>query len=153
MWEAISDIPEAVLDTADPVYRRWARTRIRSGRLAAFIAEDRGRAVASGCVWLMPVQPRPHWRGTTAGYLLSMFTEPDARGKGHANRIVRAAIRWAKGRGVRVMLLHASRFGEPIYRRLGFESTTEMRLRLEGPTTTKARSRRAARKPRRRKTT
>src|SRR5438094_929872 len=54
-------------------------------------------------------------------------------GKGHATRIVRAAVSWAKARGIGVMLLHASRFGEPIYRREGFEPTTEMRRFLSGP--------------------
>ncbi|HEX9340024.1 MAG TPA: GNAT family N-acetyltransferase [Thermoplasmata archaeon] len=127
MWEAVADLSVRDLDAADRVYRRWARARIRSGRLVAFIVEQDGVAVASGCVWIMAVQPRPLWKGTRAAYLLSMFTEPSHRGRGHATRVVRAAVRWAKARGIDVMLLHASRFGEPIYRKEGFEPTTEMR--------------------------
>ncbi len=142
MWEAIADIPKKGLDAADAVYRRWARARMRSDRFVGFIVEDDGEAVASGCVWLMDVQPRPNWRGTTAAYLLSMFTEPRHRGKGHATRVVRAAVRWAKSRGIPVMLLHASRFGEPIYTAEGFEPTTEMRIFLSKP-------RGRARRPRR----
>src|SRR2546422_4711140 len=61
----------------------------------------------------------------------SMFTEPAHRGRGHGARIVREAIRFAEACGIPVMLLHASTFGEPIYTRLGFERTTEMRLFLE----------------------
>jgi len=133
MWEAIADLPEDLLDAADPAYRRWARTRMQSGRLVGFIVEDARGPVASGCVWLMPVQPRPHGIGTTSAYVLSMFTEPGHRGKGHATRVVSAAIGWAKARGIGTILLHASRFGEPIYRRFGFERTTEMRLRLTDP--------------------
>lgn len=150
MWEAISDIPEDLLDAADPVYRRWARTRMRTGRLVGLIVEDDGEPVASGCVWLMPVQPRPRWKGSTSAYLLSMFTEPGHRGKGHATRVARAAIRWATSRGVDTMLLHASRHGEPVYRRLGFEQTTEMRLRLLRPAsaTRRKRSVRTRRRPR-----
>lgn len=148
MWEAIADIRRKDLDAADGVYRQWARPRMKSGRLVGFIAEDDGAPVASGCVWLMDVQPRPHWKGTDAAYLLSMFTEPGHRGRRHATRIVRAAIRWAKARGVHVMLLHASRFGEPIYAEEGFEHTTEMRLFLTNPRrrgTRSKRSRRASR--------
>ena len=133
MWEAISDISVRDLDAADSVYRRWALVRLRSNRLAGFIVEVGGMPVASGCVWLMQVQPRPRHKGTNAAYLLSMFTEPDHRGKGHATRIVRAAIRWAKSRGVPVLLLHASDFGEPVYRQLGFERTREMRRVLTPP--------------------
>src|SRR3989442_15829226 len=76
---------------------------------------------------MMEVQPRPGRHGTAAAYLLSMFTEPGHRGEGHATRVVRAAIRWAKARGIPVMLLHASDFGEPIYRRLGFDRTRVIR--------------------------
>jgi len=133
MWEAIAEMPAPTLDAADRVYRRWARARIRSGRLVGFIVDEGDTSVASGCVWVMPVQPRPLWKGTRAAYLLSMYTEPSHRGKGHATRIVRAAVSWAKARGIGVMLLHASRFGEPIYRTEGFEPTTEMRRFLSGP--------------------
>ena len=130
MWEAIAEIPAQDHDVADRVYRRWARARMRSGRFVGLIVEVAGKVVASGCVWLMDVQPRPGKRGTTAAYLLSMFTEQGHRGEGHATRIVRAAIRWAKARDIPVVTLHASDFGEPVYRRLGFERTREMRLPL-----------------------
>ena len=146
MWKAIAHIPKADLDAADGAYRRWARTQMKSNRFTGFIVDIGGEPVASGCLWLMNVQPRPNWEGTTAAYLLSMFTEPAHRGQGHGARIVREAIRYAKARGIHVMLLHASASGEPIYTRLGFERTTEMRLFL-GP-----RKRRDRRVPASRKT-
>ena len=145
MWDAIAHISGKDLDAADAVYRRWARARIQSGRLVGLIVDVEGKAVASGCVWLMDVQPRPNSKGTTAAYLLSMFTESGHRGEGHATRIVRAAIRWAKRRGVPTMILHASRFGEPIYKRLGFKATTEMRRRLSPRSTARARRKRTRR--------
>ena len=132
MWGEIADIPNKDLDAADRVYRRWALARMQAGRFVGFIVDIGSKPIASGCVWLMDVQPRPNWNRTTAAYLLSMFTEPRHRGEGHATRIVRAAIRWTKARDVPVMLLHASRFGDPIYKRLGFERTTEMQLFLVG---------------------
>ncbi len=132
MWEDIARIPKADLDAADRVYRGWAREQIQSNRFAGFIVDVGGEPVASGCVWVMQVQPRPNWKGTEAAYLLSVFTEPAHRGRGHGARIVREAIRYAKARGIQVMLLHASPFGEPIYKRLGFERTKEMRLFLGG---------------------
>ena len=131
MWNAIAKIPRADLDVADRTYRRWAHAQMKSNRFAGFIVDVGEEPVASGCVWLMQVQPRPNWKGTTAAYLLSMFTEPAHRGRGHGARIVREAIRFARARGTHVMLLHASAFGEPMYIRLGFERTTEMRLFLD----------------------
>src|SRR5438132_985806 len=91
MWEAIADFSTRDHDAADAVYRRWARDRMRSRRFAGFIVEVGAESVASGCVWIMDVQPRPGRSGTAAAYLLSMFTESDHRGEGHATRIVRAA--------------------------------------------------------------
>ena len=130
MFESIATFPGRDLDAADTVYRRWARTRLRTGHLAGFIVELAGVSVASGCAWIMDVQPHPGRPGTDVVYLLSMFTEPGHRGEGHATRIVRAAMRWAKVRGISLMVLHASEFGESIYRRLGFERTREMRRSL-----------------------
>ncbi len=149
MWNAIAKIPKADLDAADRVYRRWAKAQMRSNRFAGFVVDIDGEPVASGCVWLMDVQPRPNWKGTTAAYLLSMFTEPTHRGQGHGAHIVREAIRFAKALGIPVMLLHASAFGEPIYTNLGFERTTEMRLFLE-PRKRRRGSVRASRKSARR---
>lgn len=83
---------------------------------------------------MMLTQPRPLWKSTTAPYLMSMYTERDHRQRGHATRIVHEAPRWARAQGCDVMLLHASAYGEAIYRRAGFSFTREMRLRLkEGP--------------------
>jgi len=140
MWESIANFSIRDHDAADAVYRRWARDRMRSRRFVGFIVEIGGEPVASGCVWIMDVQPRPGRSGTAAAYLLSMFTEPDHRREGHATRIARAAIRWARSRGIPIMLLHASDFGEPIYRRLGFEGTREMRRSLVRAPRHKARS-------------
>src|SRR5206468_12993468 len=115
MWNAIAEIPKADLDSADRIYRRWARMQMKSNRFAGFIVDVGGEPVASGCLWLMHVQPRPNWEGTTAAYLLSMFTEPAHRGRGHGARIVQEAIRVAQARGIPVRQLQTYACGEPNY--------------------------------------
>lgn len=120
------------LDAADPVYRAWAARRLRTGRFVGFIVEERGRPVASGCVWVKRVHPRPAAATLDEAYLLSMYTEPAHRGKGHAERIVRAALAWARERGLPRMTLHASDMGRPLYEKLGFERRWEMKLDLGG---------------------
>ena len=128
MWEDMK-VP-GDYDAADRVYRRWARQRMRSGRLIGFLAESGGRVVCGACIWLQDVQPRPHVPGRFVPYLMSMYTEPGFRRRGIATRIVREAIRWSKARGYPRLVLHASDKGRPVYERLGFEPTTEMRLLL-----------------------
>lgn len=142
MWVDIARHSKRELDAADTVYRRWARSRLRSGQLVAFLVETGdGVAAASGCVWVQDSQPRPGWKGTKQGYLLSMYTDPAQRGKGFATRIVREAVRWAGSQGLDRMSLHAAEAGYRIYVRAGFQRTHEMRRQLSPskPTRKKAR--------------
>ena len=131
MWEEISEFPEDELDLQDRTYRRWARERLASGRLIGFIIETgRGHIAASACLWLSPSQPRPGWRGSAVPYLMSMFTEREDRGKGHATRLVRKAVEWSRSHGYNMIVLHASGAGRRVYEREGFTPTTEMRRPL-----------------------
>ncbi|MBI2920222.1 MAG: GNAT family N-acetyltransferase [Planctomycetes bacterium] len=121
---------EPALRAADLAYARWARARLRSGRFAAFLAlSPDGRVAAGGAVWLREQQPGPRRCGLLP-YLLSMYTEPEFRGKGLATRIVRAAEAWCRKRGLTKMTLHASRMGRGVYRKLGWERTWEMETLL-----------------------
>ena len=132
MWTDVGGFTKAELDAADPVYRRWARKLIRSGDLVGWVVEVRGRPVASGCVWVQPVQPRPRWPARRQPYLLSMYTEAEFRGRGLGKRIVSAATEWARGEGYPRFTLHASDMGRPLYEALGWERTWEMKVDL-GP--------------------
>lgn len=130
MFEDMGEYSPRQLAASNAVFRRWARQRLRSGKLVGWIVEERGSPVSSGCVWLQEVQPRPGWPGPVQPYLMSMFTEPAARGKGHAGRIVREAIRWCEARGYPRFTLHASKRGRSVYAKVGFWRTWEMRLDL-----------------------
>ncbi len=132
MWKDIGGRTTRELDRADGPYRAWVRRQTRARRFVAFLVEaPDGRVAGSGAIWLQPAQPRP---GTlsreTMPYILSMFTEPEFRGRGIATRLVRAMLRWATERGYRRIFLHASTMGRPIYARLGFTAGNEMRLDL-----------------------
>ncbi len=137
MWQEIRRFRPGELDRHDVDYARWVRRQRRDGTFLALIAEGPdGRPLASGCLWLMPAQPRPGPLGRgVVPYILSMYTERRARGQGLASRIVRAMAAWSVERGYRRVLLHASRFGRPVYARLGFVESGEMRLRLRGART------------------
>lgn len=81
MWEDMGVRDKRALLRADKVYRKWARKQLAAGTLKAWVVEDpSGRVVASGCLWLQPVQPTPIFEGTAQPYLMSMYTEPGYRG-------------------------------------------------------------------------
>jgi len=44
---------------------------------------------------------------------------------------MRTILDWIKQQGLRSVNLHASDEGRPLYERLGFESTNEMRLKFD----------------------
>lgn len=147
MWEAIyAREPRArsVMDEADRVYRRWSRPRMRNRTLLGFIAEDEaGRPLGSGCLWVMPSQPRPGWSKEATPYVLSMFTEEVARGRGVASAILSELLSWSRAAGFPRVVLHASEQGQGVYERLGFERTTEMRYMIGDPHPRRGRAARA----------
>ncbi len=132
MWKEIGGATPKELAAADPVYRHWALEGLREGWLLAFVAEDdRGRALGSGALWLAPSQPRPgRLARSRLPYILSMYTLPSARGRGVASALVGEMVRWAEAHGYPRVTLHASVQGRPVYERLGFVASNEMRREL-----------------------
>ncbi len=130
MWRSLH-IRKKGLDKADKEYAVWARPRLRSSQLKAWIVEDsNGKIAGSGCLWLQPVQPKPGNPSQVQPYLLSMYSEPGFRRRGVASMIVEEAIGWSTKNGRERLLLHASKTGRKVYRKYGFKRTWEMRLRL-----------------------
>jgi predicted GNAT family acetyltransferase len=60
-------------------------------------------------------------------------TLPDARKQGYAERITRFVCHHAFAAGARAVILQASRGGETIYRRIGFEEITRYRTYRRAP--------------------
>ena len=154
MWGELRDYSARELAVHDRTYARWVRQLMGRRKFLAWVAEEPGgRLVGSGGLWLMPSQPRPGLLGRgEVPYILSMYTDPASRGQGVASRIVREMVRWSRDQGYGRVVLHASRFGRPVYERLGFEPGSEMRLELvrQPPAPSPRSPGRRERRPRRR---
>jgi GNAT superfamily N-acetyltransferase len=119
-------------ETGDNSYREWVRRMMKEKLLIGFLVlADNKKPVAGGCLWLKEAQPSPGFPGGRVPYLMSMYTEPGFRGRGFATMIVKEAMKWARRNGYRMMLLHASKMGRPIYAKLGWKRTREMRVALD----------------------
>jgi GNAT superfamily N-acetyltransferase/heme-degrading monooxygenase HmoA len=59
--------------------------------------------------------------------VLNVYTEPAWRRRGVAEALMRHVIRWAGEERLDRLVLHASDEGRPLYQRLGFVATNEMR--------------------------
>jgi GNAT superfamily N-acetyltransferase len=131
MWRDLGAREQGELDRADKVYAGWARSRMRSGTLIGWVAENEGRVLGGGCVWLQPVQPRPGYNLMIQPYLLSMYTEPGSRGLGVASGVVGKALEWCRRNRFSQLRLHASEMGRKVYLKHGFQRTWEMRRRIK----------------------
>lgn len=69
-------------------------------------------------------------RSRKYGYIWGVYVEPDFRHQGIAQRLTEQAIAYLKELGCTRATLHASPAGKPVYERLGFISSNEMRLDL-----------------------
>lgn len=131
MWKALGIRNDEQHAKGDWVYKRWARARLKNHELMAWVVKSAdGRVAGGGCVWLEPVQPRPHRTSMVQPYLLSMYTEPDFRRRGVASMVVKEAIAWCRKNKYERLMLHASVMGRKVYSKLGFKRTWEMKLDL-----------------------
>lgn len=68
---------------------------------------------------------------TRRAYLLNVYTYPEFRKRGLARLLTQRAMEWCCQQGFKVLWLHASDFGRPLYESLGFVPTNEMKLVIE----------------------
>jgi len=122
---------ESAMGAMRESFMPWVRERIRNGSYAGWISEDNGRAVGGAGLWVMEWPPHFLDAGSRRGYLLNFYVAPEARRHGIARELLGAGLAEAKVRGLRVVTLHASKYGQPLYEQLGFKAANEMRLVLE----------------------
>jgi ribosomal protein S18 acetylase RimI-like enzyme len=109
----------------------WVRERLADGRYVGWLGVGEAQQVVAGAgMWLMDFPP--HWLDPQPlrAYLLNFYVAPEVRGRGLAFALLRTAVEEARRRGIKVVSLHASNAGRPIYERSGFEATNEMMLYL-----------------------
>ena len=79
-------------------------------------------------MWVMEFPPHFMDEGPSRAYLLNFYVAPAMRGRGLARDLLARAVAEAKARGIKVVSLHASKFGKPLYERNGFVQSNEMLL-------------------------
>lgn len=104
---------------------------IPSNEFIAWLAEYNGKVVGTGgmVVWQMPARYGGLESGK-AGYILNLYTIPEARRKGICTRLLNELIEEASSLGIRYLHLHASKDGESIYRKAGFVEPDQIELKL-----------------------
>jgi ribosomal protein S18 acetylase RimI-like enzyme len=108
---------------------------IRNKAYVAWVVCDGEAVVAGGGMQVNAIPPRPGPGGAMLrrgpqGLIVNVYVEREYRRRGVAERLMVHMIESARADGFATLTLHASDAGRPLYERLGFTPTTEMRLFL-----------------------
>ena len=102
--------------------------------LIAFVARAEGRLVAAAYLLIIEKPANPFLPNGLDSEVLSVYTEPEYRGKGICSTLMTNMIEYSKEHGLSRIDLVATSEGYPIYKKLGFEDRVQkyidMRMKL-----------------------
>lgn len=127
MFADMGGFDGAILDEVRRAAEPWTARMIEAGKYLGWIDSDDDTPVASAGLLILDWPPHPlDPIGESRAYLLNVFVEPSYRRRGLARELVSHCLAEARRRNMRVISLHASREGRPLYESLGFRTTNEM---------------------------
>jgi GNAT superfamily N-acetyltransferase len=131
MFVAMGKVDDDKMQEMYEAFVPWVRERLADGSYLGWLAWNGEVPVAGAGMYLMDFPP--HWRDPrpVRAYLLNFYVEPEERRKGLAFGLLKKVLVEARSRGIRVVSLHASPAGRPLYARMGFEPSNEMMLMME----------------------
>ena len=131
MGNVSGDAFEILRTKAQARLEQW----IESGDYIGWLATpaDKPETIVGGAgIHLQPILPRPVDTSTIGegrqGTMINVFTEPQWRRRGIAGLLIEEIVAWSKSERLDRLILHASDQGRPLYERLGFIASNEMRL-------------------------
>ena len=141
MFRDMGKLPSHQLGPLQHETVKYLTDALPRGDYMAWIAESTGTPpmiVGGAGVQLRPLLPRPRpgsydlELGPEA-IVLNVYVEPHWRRRGVAEALMRALLGALHVRGIRRVVLHASKEGRRLYERLGFVPTNEMLLSGNSP--------------------
>jgi len=109
----------------------YLRSALADGSVRAWLAiTPQGRAAGGGMVSITPRLSRPYFSQCREASILNVYVYPEFRRRGIARRLMQTMIEWCRAEGFPHVSLHASKDGRPLYESLGFEPSSELRLKL-----------------------
>jgi GNAT superfamily N-acetyltransferase len=116
----------AMVSTCKP----YLTTALADGSFRSWLALEGKHIVGGGAVLINPWPSHPYDLECRRATILNLYVYPEFRRKGIARQLMRRMMDWCREQGFAAVYLHASEDGKPLYEALGFEPTSEMRLKL-----------------------
>jgi GNAT superfamily N-acetyltransferase len=104
----------------------YLRGAIAEARWHSWIAEPGG----CGSVEIVPWVPGRQDPAPRRAWIHSVYVEPTFRRRGIGRQLTQPIVAWCREQGFEWVYLHASDQGRPMYASLGFQPSSEMRLKL-----------------------
>lgn len=126
MAEEMDGSDEIAMNRMMTALEPYLRAAMPEGRWHSWIAEPGGCGSVEIVQWVpgrLDPTPRRVW-------IHSVYIEPSFRRRGIGRRLTETMVTWCREQGFHWIYLHASEQGRPLYESLGFERSTEMRLKL-----------------------
>lgn len=116
--------------------QRYFEQTIPTGEYLGWLAAPHDQPdliVAGAGLQLRPIMPSPDFDGNIMppayqGYILNVYTEKEWRRKGLAEALVNRILEWCRENNIVELTLHSSDMGRPLYKKLSFVASNEMRF-------------------------
>ncbi len=129
VWGALDPQGVAMMEAT---FIPWVRRGLADGSYRGWLAcNGEGRVIAGGGLIIHEWMTNPRNSNLRRAYIANVYTAPDYRRRKIARRIMETIVAWCRAEGFKMVSLHASPFGRPLYESLGFEPSNEMRLHLD----------------------
>ena len=93
-----------------------------AGRLRSWLAIDGETMLGVVSLLVDEVPPRPEDERHLQAFVLNLFVQPPHRGRGIGRHLMEACLDDARTTGVRLLGLHTTADGRPLYEALGFRT-------------------------------
>ena len=134
MWCDMGHGNAAGLDQMELAAREYFSKAIVDGSYQGFLAtNDAGEVVGGGGIVISPWPGSFDQKLPRRAMILNMYVERAYRRRGIARSLMEAMIDWCRREEFAYVGLHASDEGRPLYEKLGFRPTNELRLELLQP--------------------
>ena len=132
MWWDMGRRDEEALCLMEAAASEYFPAALADGAYVGFLVEDgAGKVIGGGGIVVSAWPGILGQRQPRRAMILNMYVEREHRRQGIARALMERMIAWCKENGFASVGLHASEEGRPLYEKLGFEPTEEMRLDLK----------------------